>query len=104
MPKATTKAFTFVCGPDDFLVGRLGKERFDAMVAEAQGMDALLVNAANKLPMVEALRQLTREAGLGLGVYLHHRGLSRGSLGKMVEWGVDHITTQNHRYFDEFRA
>src|SRR5262249_29626323 len=39
MPKATTKAFTFVCGPDDFLVGRLGKERFDALVAEAQADD-----------------------------------------------------------------
>ena len=75
-----------------------------AMVAEAQGMDSLLVNAANNLPLVEALRQRTRQAGLGLGVYLHHRGLSRTSLGKMVEWGVDHITTQNHRYFDEFRA
>jgi DNA polymerase-3 subunit delta len=36
MPKSSAKAFTFVCGPDDFLVGRIGKERFDAMVAEAQ--------------------------------------------------------------------
>jgi DNA polymerase III subunit delta len=39
MPKATTRAFTFVCGPDDFLVNRLGKERFDALVAEAQADD-----------------------------------------------------------------
>src|SRR5690349_3634258 len=39
MPKATTKAFTCVCGPDDFLVGRIGKERFDALVAEAQADD-----------------------------------------------------------------
>ncbi len=35
MPKASTAPFTFVCGPDDFLVGRLGKEKFDALVAEA---------------------------------------------------------------------
>jgi len=31
---AATKAFTFICGADDFLVGRLGKERYDALVAE----------------------------------------------------------------------
>jgi DNA polymerase-3 subunit delta len=28
------KKFTFVCGQDDYLVGRLGKERFDALAAE----------------------------------------------------------------------
>ena len=39
MPKATTSAFTFVCGPDDFLVGRVGKERFEALAAEAQADD-----------------------------------------------------------------
>lgn len=32
MPAA--KSFTFICGADDFLVGRLGKERFDALAAE----------------------------------------------------------------------
>jgi DNA polymerase-3 subunit delta len=31
---AAPKAFTFICGADDFLVGRLGKERYDALVAE----------------------------------------------------------------------
>lgn len=36
MPKPSAKAFTFVCGPDDFLVGRIGRERFEALVAEAQ--------------------------------------------------------------------
>ncbi len=30
----TQKPFTFICGADDFLVGRLGKERFDALAAE----------------------------------------------------------------------
>lgn len=29
-----TKAFTFICGADDFLVARLGKERFAALAAE----------------------------------------------------------------------
>lgn len=32
MPAA--KNFTFICGSDDFLVGRLGKERYDALAAE----------------------------------------------------------------------
>lgn len=31
---AALKKFTFVCGQDDYLVGRLGKERFDALAAE----------------------------------------------------------------------
>ncbi|HKB57165.1 MAG TPA: DNA polymerase III subunit delta [Lacunisphaera sp.] len=32
---AATKSFTFICGPDDFIVGRLGKERFEALAAKA---------------------------------------------------------------------
>ena len=31
---AAAKKFTFICGQDDFLVGRLGKERFEALAAE----------------------------------------------------------------------
>lgn len=31
---APAKAFTFICGPDDFLVGRLGAEKFAALAAE----------------------------------------------------------------------
>ena len=30
----SSKPFTFVCGADDFLVGRLGRERFDALAAD----------------------------------------------------------------------
>ena len=33
---APAKSFTFICGADDFLVGRLGRERFEALAAEAQ--------------------------------------------------------------------
>jgi len=33
---AKSPAFIFVCGADDYLVNRAGKERFDALVAEAQ--------------------------------------------------------------------
>jgi DNA polymerase-3 subunit delta len=28
------KSFTFICGSDDFLVGRAGKQRYDALAAE----------------------------------------------------------------------
>ncbi len=31
---AAAKNFTFICGPDDFLVGRLGAEKFAALAAE----------------------------------------------------------------------
>jgi len=36
---AQPKPFVFVCGADDFLVGRLGKERFEALATEAQADD-----------------------------------------------------------------
>ena len=36
---AASKPFIFVCGPDDFLVSRLGKERFEELAAEAQADD-----------------------------------------------------------------
>jgi DNA polymerase-3 subunit delta len=32
---AATKNFAFICGPDDFVVNRLGKERFETLAAEA---------------------------------------------------------------------
>jgi DNA polymerase III subunit delta len=35
MPAAITKNFTFICGQDDFLVGRMGKERFGELSGEA---------------------------------------------------------------------
>ena len=31
---ASEKKFTFICGADDYLVGRMGKERFEALAAE----------------------------------------------------------------------
>ena len=36
---AATKNFTFLCGPDDFVVNRLGQERFNALAAEANADD-----------------------------------------------------------------
>jgi DNA polymerase-3 subunit delta len=34
IPMPGAKNFTFICGPDDFLVGRLGAEKFAALAAE----------------------------------------------------------------------
>jgi len=54
---ATTKNFVFVCGPDDFLVNRIGRERF-AKLAQAAGADEFareVVNGfANNIDEVEA--------------------------------------------------
>ena len=36
---AATKPFVFICGPDDFIVNRLGKERFETLAAEAGADD-----------------------------------------------------------------
>lgn len=35
MPPAAARSFTFICGQDDFLVGRMGRERFEALSKEA---------------------------------------------------------------------
>jgi DNA polymerase III subunit delta len=34
MPSATPRTFTFICGQDDFLVGRMGKDRFAELAGE----------------------------------------------------------------------
>lgn len=39
MPPAKTTRFTFLCGPDDYLVGRAGKERFEELVKESGADD-----------------------------------------------------------------
>jgi DNA polymerase-3 subunit delta len=34
MPPAATRNFSFICGQDDFLVGRMGKKRFDELAGD----------------------------------------------------------------------
>src|SRR5665213_192650 len=34
MPAATTRTFSFICGQDDFMVGRMGKKRFDELAGD----------------------------------------------------------------------
>jgi DNA polymerase-3 subunit delta len=36
---AASRNFTFICGPDDFIVNRVGQERFEALAAAAQADD-----------------------------------------------------------------
>ncbi len=35
MPPAATRNFSFICGQDDFLVGRMGKKRFDELAGDS---------------------------------------------------------------------
>lgn len=65
MAKAKSSAFTFVCGPDDFLVNRLGKERFEALASEAGADDfsrEVVSGFANNVDEVETAVNRFREA------------------------------------------
>lgn len=65
MPKKQDAAFTFICGSDDFLVGRLGQERFTAMATEAGADDFAreVVNGfAGNVDEVEAAVNRFRDA------------------------------------------
>jgi len=59
-----TKPFIFVCGPDDFLVNRLGKERFDALTRDVTDEFAreILSGFANNVGEVEAAINRFRES------------------------------------------
>ena len=35
MPAVATRIFSFICGQDDFLVGRMGRKRFEELSGEA---------------------------------------------------------------------
>lgn len=68
---AATKAFTFICGADDFLVGRLGKERFDALAAaDADDFSREIVNGfANNVEEVEKAVNQFRDAVLTVPMF-----------------------------------
>ncbi len=62
---AASKAFTFICGPDDFLVNRVGKERFDTLAAEADADEYardVVSGFANKVDEVETAVNRFRDA------------------------------------------
>lgn len=62
---AATKNFTFLCGPDDFIVNRLGQERFNALAAEANADDfsrEIISGFAANVDEVEAAVNRFRDA------------------------------------------
>jgi DNA polymerase-3 subunit delta len=59
------KPFTFICGADDFLVGRLGKERFEALATAAGADDfarEIVGGFANNVEEVETAVNRFRDA------------------------------------------
>jgi DNA polymerase-3 subunit delta len=56
--------FIFICGPDDFLVNRMGKERYDALAAEVadEFSREVLNGLANNIDEVETAVNRFREA------------------------------------------
>lgn len=59
------KPFTFICGADDFLVGRMGKERFDTLATAAGADDfarEIVSGFANNLEEVETAVNRFRDA------------------------------------------
>ncbi len=62
---AAGKPFAFICGADDFLVGRLGRERFDALVTESGADDfarEIISGFAGNMAEVEAAVNRFRES------------------------------------------
>lgn len=64
-------AFTFICGPDDFVVGRIGKERFTALSADAADdfSREVVSGFANNVGEVEAAVNKFRDAVQTLGLF-----------------------------------
>jgi DNA polymerase-3 subunit delta len=63
--------FTFICGPDDFIVGRLGKDRFTALAADAADdfSREIISGFANNVGEVEASINRFRDAVQTLGLF-----------------------------------
>ena len=62
---AATKPFAIFCGPDDFIVNRLGKERFEALATEANADEfsrEIISGFANNVDEVEAAVNRFRDA------------------------------------------
>lgn len=68
---ASAKNFTFICGPDDFLVGRLGAERFAALAAEVpdEFSREVLSGFANNVGEVESAVNRFRDSVQTLSMF-----------------------------------
>lgn len=64
------KRFSFVCGPDDFLVGRVGRERFDRAAEDLDDFSRETISGfANNVAEVESAIKRFREAVQTLGLF-----------------------------------
>lgn len=82
--------FTFICGPDDFLVSRLGKERYDALAAEVtdEFSREVLNGLANNMGEVEIAVNRFREAVQTISLF----GGKRAVWFKDVSFLADSVT------------
>lgn len=89
MNAARLKRFTFVCGPDDFLVGRAGKERFEQAAAGLDEFSRETINGfAGNVADVETVVKRFREAVQTLGLF----GSRRAVWLKDVNFLADSVT------------
>jgi DNA polymerase III subunit delta len=65
------KPFIFICGPDDFLVNRLGKERYEALAADVtdEFSHEVLNGTANNIGEVQAVVNRFREAAQTISLF-----------------------------------
>ena len=65
------KPFIFICGPDDFLVNRLGKERYEAIAADVtdEFSREVLNGMANNIGEVQAVVNRFREAAQTISLF-----------------------------------
>lgn len=69
MPSAGPKRFVFVCGPDDFLVGRIGRDRFEKAAAgmdefSRESISGFAANVSEVETIVKQFRQTVQTMGL----------------------------------------
>lgn len=101
MPSA--KPFVFICGPDDFLVGRTAKERFEAMATEAGADDfsrEIVSGFANNVDEVAAAVNRFRDAVQTVAMF----GGKRVVWFKDVNFLADTVTGRAEGTLDQVEA
>jgi DNA polymerase III subunit delta len=70
MPASHEKRFTFVCGPDDYLVGRAGRERFERAAAGVDEFSREVISGFTAtVSDIESVVRRFREAVQTLGLF-----------------------------------
>jgi len=93
MPAA--KPFIFICGQDDYLVGRLGKERFDALAAGTDEFSREIISGfAGNVAEVEGAVNRLRESVQTISMFG----------GRRVIWLKDVMATSTGRAVSVTRA